>query len=345
MSGKKEWKKIVIQTGKIAVGSSAAIYIAQTLGLENAASAGTITLLTIVTTKRETLKLSAYRLITFAVSVLLAAMTIGCLESVWIAYAVYIFAVIFICQMFGWQATISVNSVIGIHFLTSKDFSLSFIFNEFLLVFIGITIAVLLNLFHDYKSQEDKLIQSMRDTEERLQMILGGLAAYLSGKNMQWDVWNDIRRLEQDLEGYIKNAYEYQGNSFQSHPGYYTEYFEMRLNQLGMLHNLHYEVKKIRSMPRQAMVIADYILYMMDYVVEVNSPDEQIARLEEIFADMKKETLPESREEFEARAVLYHILMDIEEFLLFKKRFVESLDEKKLERYWKKDKETGSDVK
>ena len=119
----------------------------------------------------------------------------------------------------------------------------------------------------------------------------------------------------------------------------------MRLNQLGMLHNLHYEVKKIRSMPRQAMVIADYILYMMDYVVEVNSPDEQIARLEEIFADMKKETLPESREEFEARAVLYHILMDIEEFLLFKKRFVESLDEKKLERYWKKDKETGSDVK
>ena len=168
VSGKKEWKKIVIQTGKIAVGSSAAIYIAQTLGLENAASAGTITLLTIVTTKWETLKLSAYRLITFAVSVLLAAMTIGCLESVWIAYAVYIFAVIFICQMFGWQATISVNSVIGIHFLTSKDFSLSFIFNEFLLVFIGITIAVLLNLFHDYKSQEDKLIQSMRDTEKNV---------------------------------------------------------------------------------------------------------------------------------------------------------------------------------
>ena len=79
--------------------------------------------------------------------------------------------------------------------------------------------------------------------------------------------------------------------------------------------------------------------------ISVNSPDEQIARLEEIFADMKKESLPESREEFEARAVLYHILMDIEEFLLFKKRFAESLDEKKLERYWKKDKETGSDVK
>ena len=35
-----------------------------------------------------------------------------------------------ICQMFGWQATISVNSVIGIHFLTSKDFSLSFIIME-----------------------------------------------------------------------------------------------------------------------------------------------------------------------------------------------------------------------
>ena len=43
-----------------------------------------------------------------------------------------------------------------------------------------------------------------------------------------------------------------------------------------------------------------------------------------------------TREEFESRALLYHILMDLEEFLMFKKRFVEGLDGKTLERYWKK---------
>ena len=112
----------------------------------------------------------------------------------------------------------------------------------------------------------------------------------------------------------------------------------MRLNQLGILHNLHSESKKIRQMPRQAEIIAYYILYMMDYVVEVNSPEAQLEKLDRIFARMKKEQLPQTPEEFEARAVLYHMLMDLEEFLNYKKRFVEKLDKKQLKRYWKLDK-------
>lgn len=64
----------------------------------------------------------------------------------------------------------------------------------------------------------------------------------------------------------------------------------------------------------------------MLYVIEINQPEKQLARLQEIFAEMKAEPLPESREEFENRAVLYHILMDLEEFLIFKKRFVSGLN-------------------
>ena len=228
--------------------------------------------------------------------------------------------------------------MIGIHFLLAKDFSFSFIFNEFLLVFIGITIAVILNLFYDYRHQKNGLIRSMRDTENRLQMIMGELAAYLSNKDMQRSVWNDIRMLEQSLQEYIMDACEYQDNTFHSHPGYYIDYFEMRLKQLGILHNLHYEIKKIREMPRQAKIIADYMIYLAPYVVEVNTPEAQIEKLKEICAQMAEEPLPQTREEFEGRAVLYHILMDLEEFLVFKRRFVEDLDEKQIRRYWKMDK-------
>ena len=121
-------------------------------------------MLTLVTTKWETLKLSLFRLITFALSVFLAAVTIGFLESEWIAYGIYIFVLISVCHSLGWQATVSVNSVIGIHFLTSKDFSTAFLLNEFLLVLIGITIAVILNLFYDYSHQKNGLVKSMRDT-------------------------------------------------------------------------------------------------------------------------------------------------------------------------------------
>lgn len=92
-------------------------------------------------------------------------------------------------------------------------------------------------------------------------------------------------------------------------------------------------------MPKQALVIADYIMYMADYVVEMNIPDQQIEKLEEISEQMKQEELPKTREEFEGRALLYHILMDLEEFLVYKKRFVNGLDEKKLRIYWKQEME------
>lgn len=324
-----------MQAGKIAVGSSAAIYIAQGLGLQYEASAGSIALLTLVTTKWETVWLSLYRLATFFIAVILAGLTIRTFESQWIAYGVYIFLIVGISHVLGWQATISVNAVIGTHFLMSRDFGTAFIINEFLLVCIGISVAVLLNLFYDYRNQKNQLILGMRRTENDLQQILREIADYLFNRDIGRNVWEDIIELEGNLQEYISDAYEYQNNTFYSHPGYYIDYFEMRMKQLNILHNLHYEIKKMRNMPSQAQIVAEYILYMAEYVVEFNSPEIQLERLEELFENMKKQPLPKTREEFESRAVLYHVLMDLEEFLTTKKRFVRDLDEKKRRLYWK----------
>ena len=149
------------------------------------------------------------------------------------------------------------------------------------------------------------------------------------------NLWDDIILLEKELQGFVLEAYEYQENTFHSHPVYYIDYFEMRSDQCHVLHNLHYEVKKIRYIPKQARVVAEYMLYLADYVVERNVPSAQMEKLEGIFRDMKKEELPKSREEFENRAILYHILMDMEEFLVYKQRFVRSLDERQKKLYWK----------
>ena len=87
------------------------------------------------------------------------------------------------------------------------------------------------------------------------------------------------------------------------------------------------------------LALGENLVDMADYVVEMNIPDQQIEKLEEISEQMKQEELPKTREEFEGRALLYHILMDLEEFLVYKKRFVNGLDEKKLRIYWKQEME------
>lgn len=38
---------------------------------------------------------------------------------------------------------------------------------------------------------------------------------------------------------------------------------------------------------------------------------------------MKQQPLPKDREEFESRAILYHVLLDLEDFLLAKQRFTD----------------------
>ncbi|MDO4274599.1 MAG: hypothetical protein Q4D16_13090 [Eubacteriales bacterium] len=48
-------------------------------------------------------------------------------------------------------------------------------------------------------------------------------------------------------------------------------------------------------------MIADYMLYMMDYVVELNIPSPQMEKLNEIFLCMKSEELPVTREVFETK--------------------------------------------
>ena len=331
----KKYKKIALKGLKIALGSSIAIYIATLLNLDYAISAGTITLLTIVSTKWDTVKLSLFRIVTLAATIFWAWVIFTHVPNIWLAYGIFVFLVVILCEVLGWGATISVNAVVGAHLLTEMQFNLEFIVNEGLLVIIGITLAVILNLFNDNKHSKRELVENMRHAEDRLQIILRELARYLHNQEIPGSVWDDIINLEESIRGYVRDACEYQDNTFSSHPGYYIDYFEMRLQQCTVLHNLHYEMKKIRNMPAQAKVIADYILYMSDYVVEINTPTKQLKRLNKIFDDMKDEPLPESRDEFESRAILYHILMDLEDFLVFKRRFVDELNEKQKKIYWK----------
>ena len=330
----EKFRKVFLLSVKIGLGSSIAIYIAQTLHLEYAVSAGTVTLLTLMTSKWQTIRLSVARFVTFLVTILLGWLIFSNISSMWAAYGILLTLVVFIAEAFGWRTTISVNSVVAAHLVTTHNFSPAAIWNEFLLVLIGVVLAIILNLFNANFSHKREIISHMRDTEDELQSIMRKLAAYLSGNEAQYYAGDDIHALEERIQGYVNSALEYQENTFQSHPEYYILYFKMRSGQCQILHSLSNSLIKIRKMPKQAMMIAEYLQYLTEYVIEINHPDQQINRLNEIFKDMRGQELPKSRDEFENRAMLYHVLMDLQDFLTLKEDFVSRLDQTQLERYW-----------
>ena len=88
--GTMKSKKIGMQALKIAIGSSLAIYIANLCGLKYSLAAGSVALLTMVTTKWKTVKLSVARVVTFIISVLMALIIFSAVESEWMAYMCFL---------------------------------------------------------------------------------------------------------------------------------------------------------------------------------------------------------------------------------------------------------------
>lgn len=337
MNGKLKYKlgNTILLSAKIGIGASVAIYIAELLNLQYSTSAGIITLLTLTTTRWGTFRLSLQRLLTYVASVIACWIVFSIIPSMWIEYGVFLFLVVLMTEWMGWRGTLSVNAVIGTHFLTTQDFSMGFAINELLLVVIGISIAIILNLFHINSTHENGIIHSMRHVEHELKKILEEVAGYLMQTSTGEHAWDDVIKLEKELEEYVELASEYHHNTFQTHQDYYVAYFEMRMKQCGALHNLHSEMRRMRQMPKQAHIVADFIMDISQYVTEMNDPKKQIEQLESTLEHLRNEPLPETHEEFEARAELYHVLMDLEEFLLYKKRFVEEIDETQFRVYWK----------
>ncbi len=315
-------RKMAIKVLKIAVGSCMAVAVAQFFELPYATSAGIVTLLTVQNTRRDTIRLAAERLLSFLLSVLLVFVCfryIGKLE--WVNYGVYIFLMVHVCYFFGWENTISVNAVMGTHYLLTPDYSLNFAASELAVIAIGTALALLMN-WH-MPSNLKILREDIRKAEDDMQQVLQELACYLEGKLDGAHIWLDLDQLEQSIHRGLDRAHEHAHNTLSEEDHYYIEYMEMRLQQCALLQAIRHRVWKIDGMPEQAKIISDYLRYLVPYVHEKNIPDRQSADLQQVFDQMKQQPLPESRDEFESRAILYHVLLDLEDFLFVKKRFAD----------------------
>lgn len=333
----KKIRHILVKAFKIAIGSCIAILLAEFFGLQNAVSAGTIALLTILSTKWDTFQLAFTRITSFVVMVFICFLAFH-FGSGWIQYGMAMIAIVIFCEAMKWQSTLSVNAVIAAHFFNSNDFSLGFIWNEFCLLLFGIIVAVILSFFTDNKGSKRAIVNHMHYVEKQMSVILGELAAYLNKQQMDHSVWDDVANLEEEIKQFIEDAVKYRDNApIGKRPEHYCDYFEMRLQQIAILRSLHYEMRRIRSMTEQGKKAAEYFLYMQERVAKAHALDEQYDKLNGILDEMKAGPLPQTRDEFESSAILFHVLLDLEDYILIKKRFVAQLTEQEYEEIFQRD--------
>ncbi len=310
-------KKIFFNTTKIVFASILAIVIAYFLGFSFYISCGIVTILTIQSTKRDTIQTAIERCIAFVIALVIAYGCFYFFGYTILAYCIYLVFYLFICQLCSWYSSMAVNSVLISHFLTFQIMSIPTVLNEVGLFSIGVSIGILANLHLKKNIYIEKL---KNQADEQIRYILLRMS----------------KRVMQDIDDYdgscfdvlyelISKAktmsYENEKNSIFSFDDFDRKYISMRSKQTQVLYEMYKIIRSMHTTPFTATMISDYLNKIAcEYHLE-NDCEQLLSEFYDLDARMKSTPLPSERNEFEDRARLFMLLRCIEEFLMIKKEF------------------------
>ncbi len=316
--------KTVFNAGKISLGCVLSMIAATVLGLKYSATAGLITILSIQQTKKETVITALKRLSAFFCAVVISVLCFNLLGYTTLAFGVYLFIFVMLCMILDWQIATVPISVLITHLLAEKSCDISILLNEFLIFVIGAGVGTIINMhLHNNK-------QKMNSSREKLDNEIKAILERMSQRILTDDKsdYNSdcFKKIDKLLFEARQVAYENQNNKLIGAESYDIDYLKMRENQCSVLMEMYKSILKISVTPEQSKVISEFLKKTSSEYHEKNDVKNLISELEDIFADMRFQKMPESRTEFENRAVLYSLMLQIKDFLSIKYDFMEKRD-------------------
>lgn len=317
---------------KISIGCCAAIFLASLLELQNSASAGVITLLSIQNTKKETLLVAVRRIIAFIFAYFIAFGAFSLFGFKVSSFGLFLFIFLIVCCFANLEEGIAMNTVLITHFLVAESMDIYITLNELMILGIGITIGIIINL---YMPRKIELIKKDQITIDKgMIKLLEELSAILVGKQKD-SLETMLFSLEDYAQQALSRAYENMNNTLISDMRYYVQYMEMRIAQCAILRKIHKDTCTIPMIPSQAYIISEFLQKTADSFHEYNNAVSLLEDLEEMRSLFESSSLPVTRKEFETRAILFQTVNDIEFLLLVKKKFADSLSEWQIQYFWK----------
>ncbi len=313
--------KIGLRTIKTVIASVLAILIATQLHLLYATAAGIIAILSVGNTKKTSLKSGLGRVLSLGLAIILSFicfMTLG--FHTW-AFGVFLLVFIPLSVRFNLADAIVVNSVLITHFLVEKSFSWQMILNETLLMTIGVGLALLLNLY--MPDNEKQLKEDIKAIEEDFRTIIFAMAAHLNLEKIAPldDACLDLRS---KLRAALNQAHIHQKNQWISEEDYYSEYFSMRLAQLRILRDMVNLLIEIDIDGLFVDELRKVLISTAENFAEENDGKLILWQIEAVYQNYRQKPLPQTREEFENRALLFQFLQSFRSFIEIKAIFYQN---------------------
>ncbi|KIQ93196.1 putative membrane protein [Anoxybacillus thermarum] len=307
--------KIGYRTTKTAIGTASAIAIAQSLHLENFASAGIITLLCVQVTKKKSLQTARARFVAGLVGLLFSFFFFEGLR--YHPVSIGLLLLFFIPTTVSLKVTegIATSAVIILHVYMAKAMTWHLVYNEVMLMIIGIGIALLVNMY--MPSVEKDLKEYQRIVEDLFRIIFKEIVHYLRTNESLWD-GKEIALAGDTLKQAKALALQNIENHFLRNEDYYYRYFRMRERQFEIIERMLPLISSMTYTVEQRNMIADFIDELSDAIHPGNTADRFIRQLEEMKKQFQQMPLPKTREEFEQRAALLHFVKEMEQYLIIK---------------------------
>ena len=316
-------KQIFLNTIKISVAATLAIFLAKLLKLEFAVSAGIVAILSVQPTKKETIKTALARFFAFAAALALSVLLFNTLGFTIPVFFLYLLLFILLCQWRSWISAMAMDSVLISHFISFGKSGPEEILNEVLLFVIGVGFGILVNIF--LKKKTDYIEELKKETDDKIRLVLHRMSLRILDPQLADYNGDCFLSLNQSLFTAKKQAEENFNNQFSKKDTYDSLYLAMRENQTKVLQEMFKCVRQISSVPHTATLVADFLEKVSREYHKDNDVRELLEELAALRSKMKSLPLPLLRTEFEDRANLFILLERLEEFLLIKRNFSESM--------------------
>lgn len=288
-------KLIFYKTIKIVLGTMFAIEISKYLGLNYYTSSGIVVILSIQNTRKESFKLAIIRISASIVAL-----------------------------HFKLQDGIVVNSVLVMHLLLQESASLGNLLNEYGLMLVGVTIALLFNLY--MPSNEKVLKWYQQEIEKVMREIFIHMSKALREQVVSIKEETLYNELDNLLTKTKEEAYQNLNNYFFIKEDYFVSYIQMRHQQFIQMKRMWEHFNRLSMIYSVTLFVSDFIDKLPYSINKKNKTEDLLHALYQLRMDFSQVPLPKTRIEFENRAMLYQFLNDLEQFLQIKKEFHQKYD-------------------
>lgn len=315
---------------QIAIAFFVSVFISRSLGLINPLTAGVITLLSIQTTKKQTIIIAIKRLFGFIISIFLSVFIFDLFGFSLINFGIFVLIFAIISSALKISIGLAPNVVMASHIFLENKIEISFLINETYIFLIGLLIAILVNLIIPYFKNSDRIDRLKLD--KNIKNMLMHLSNLLNENYIIEDTQNDrelyflyvnseITKIKKYIEKYEKDLIRNIENDLFGNNFYDLEYLELRQRQFLILIKIYEQSKKIDSSYLQTQKISNFIKEIYDNYEEENTATGLIEKANSLLNFFEEGDLPRTRAEFENRAILFIILEDLITFLREKYKF------------------------